>query len=257
MANRERSGPKDRRSDRQCRKEHGLRPINNLAPSARGGIRLASRYWKQYFAAERPAFNTNLNRFLVEMVKDRRPAKALDVAMGQGRNSSWLVPQGWDVTGFDIARDAVQSADRQACKLGLKIHVEVNTIDAFAYGEYRWDLILASYAGAGPPADHVEHALKPGGILVVETFHDDALKSMRICGVRFKTGELLARYPGLRTVRYEEPITMPDFAPKPARVVRLCAEKAGGELIEIPTRLKLRGLGIRQVRGPRVPAQTA
>ena len=234
-----------------------LRLINNLTPSARVGIRLASRYWNQYFGAERPAFNTNPNRFLVEMAQGRRPGRALDVAMGQGRNSIWLAQQGWDVSGFDIAGEAVTSANRQASRLGLNIRVGVDTIDAFDYGECRWDLILASYAGTGPPADRVKHALKPGGILVVESFHDDALRSMRICGVRFKTGELLARYSGLRTVRYEEPITKPDFALKPARVVRLCAENPRGELIEIPTRLELRRLRVRQMRGPRVPLQTA
>ena len=41
----------------------------------------------------------------------------------------------------------------------------------------------------------------------------------------FKTGELPYMFPGLRTVHYEEPIAMPDFAPKPARVVRFCALK--------------------------------
>jgi len=184
-----------------------------------------AEHWNQYFAAEYPAFNTNPNSFLVEMVKGRRPGRALDVAMGQGRNSLWLAQQGWDVTGFDIADKAMAGANEQARKLGVKIHTEVNTIKAFDYGEDRWDLILLSYAGAGPSADRVERALKPGGILIVEAFHEDALKSMRIGGSLFKTGELPARYPELRTIRYEEPIAMPDFAPKPARVVRFCALK--------------------------------
>lgn len=186
---------------------------------------LDAEHWNQYFAAERPAFNVNPNGFLVEMVKGRRPGRALDVAMGQGRNSIWLAQQGWEVTGFDIAEQAIASANQQAAKLGVKVHTEVSTIDSFDYGESLWDLILLSYAGAGPSADRVERALKPGGILIVEAFHEDALKSMRIGGSLFKTGELPARYPGLRTVRYEEPTAMPDFAQKPARVVRFCAQK--------------------------------
>jgi len=186
---------------------------------------LDAEHWNQYFAAEHPVFNTNPNGFLVEVIKARHPGKALDVAMGQGRNSIWLAQQGWDVTGFDIADQAMASANQEAAKLGVKIHTEVNTIDGFDYGENRWDLILLSYAGAGPSADRVERALKPGGILMIEAFHEDALKSMRIGGSLFKTGELPARYPNLRTVRYEEPMAMPDFAQKPARVVRFCAQK--------------------------------
>ena len=186
---------------------------------------LDAEHWNQYFAAEHPAFNTNPNGFLVEMIKGRRPGQALDVAMGQGRNSLWLAQKGWDVTGFDIADKAIAAAEQEAVELGMRIHTEVNTIEAFDYGENRWDLILLSYAGAGPSADRVERALKPGGILIVEAFHEDALKSMRIGGSLFKTGELPARYPNLRTVRYEEPIATPDFAQKPARVVRFCAQK--------------------------------
>lgn len=186
---------------------------------------LDAEHWNQYFATEHPAFNTNPNGFLVEMVKGRRPGKALDVAMGQGRNSLWLAQVGWDVTGFDIADKAMASANEEAAKLGVKIRTEVNTIDAFDYGENRWDLILLSYAGAGPSADRLERALKPGGILIGEAFHEDALKSMRIGGSLFKTGELPARFPALRTVHYEEPIAIPDFAPKPVRLVRFCAQK--------------------------------
>jgi len=186
---------------------------------------LDAQHWNQYFAAEHPVFNVNPNGFLVEMVKGRRPGKALDVAMGQGRNSIWLAGQGWEVTGFDIADQAIAAARQQAAKLGVKIHTEVNTIDAFDYGDNQWDLILLSYAGAGPSAERLERALKPGGILIVEAFHEDALKSMRIGGSLFKTGELPARFPGLRTVHYEEPIALPDFAQKPARVVRFCAQK--------------------------------
>jgi 2-polyprenyl-3-methyl-5-hydroxy-6-metoxy-1,4-benzoquinol methylase len=159
------------------------------------------------------------------MVTGRAPGKALDVAMGQGRNSLWLAQHGWDVAGFDIADKAIAIANERAAKLGLKIRTEVSAIEAFDYGENRWDLILLSYAGAGPSPDEIEHALKPGGILIVEAFHDDALKTLRVGGSLFKTGVLPARYPGLRTIRYEEPIAMPDFAQKQVRVVRFCAEK--------------------------------
>jgi 2-polyprenyl-3-methyl-5-hydroxy-6-metoxy-1,4-benzoquinol methylase len=135
---------------------------------------LDAEHWNRYFAAEKPGFNTHPNAFLIDMVKGRRPGKALDVAMGQGRNSLWLAQQGRDVTGFDIADQAMATANEQAAKLGVKIHTEVNTIGAFDYGENRWDLMLLSYAGAGPAPDRIERALKPGGFLVVEGFHEDA-----------------------------------------------------------------------------------
>lgn len=190
---------------------------------------LDAQHWNDYFAAEHPAFNTSPNAFLVEMVKGRIPGKALDIAMGQGRNSLWLAQQGWDVTGFDIAGQAVASANAQAEKLGVRIHTEIADMDAFDYGENRWDLIVVSYAGSGGSPERIERALRPGGLLVLEAFHEDALKSMRIGGSLFKTGELPRMFPDLRTVLYQEPVARPDFAPKPARVVRFCAVKPGAE----------------------------
>jgi|SRR5579862_9221490 len=189
------------------------------------GGSLEAERWNRYFMAEKPAFNLNPNAFLVEMVKDRKPGRALDVAMGQGRNSLWLAQHGWDVAGFDIADQAVAIANQNAEKLGVKIHTEVKSFDEFDWGENRWDLILLSYASGGQLVSQIERGLKPGGILVVEAFHDDALKTLRIGGSLFRTGELPHLFQGLRSLHYEEPIAQPDFAPRPVRVVRFCAQK--------------------------------
>jgi len=189
------------------------------------GGRLEAEHWNRYLTAERPAFNTKPNGFLVEMVKGRNPGTALDVAMGQGRNAVWLAQQGWDVTGFDIADEAVSVARANAARLGVKIHAEIKRIEDFEYGESRWDLIVLSYAGCGQLAEKIQRALKPGGILVEEAFHVDATKDHRIGGSICSTGELPHLLQSLRTVHYEEPIATPDFAQEPMRVVRFCGEK--------------------------------
>ncbi len=43
--------------------------------------------------ARPPAFNAQPNRLLVEAVKSRAPGRALDIAMGQGRNAVYLATQ--------------------------------------------------------------------------------------------------------------------------------------------------------------------
>jgi len=98
-------------------------------------------------------------------------------------------------------------------------------VEEFDFGENRWDLILLSYAGGGQLVQQIQRALAPGGILVLEAFHDDALKTYHIGGSLFRTGEVPHLFQGLRTIRYEEPIAPPDFAPGPVRVVRFCAQK--------------------------------
>jgi len=189
-----------------------------------------AEFWNKRLITERPEwFNSQPNAFLVEVVKNRKPGKALDVAMGQGRNAIWLAQHGWDTTGFDPADQAVAAARAAAERLGLTLHTEITTMEQFDFGENRWDLIVLSYAGCSQLARQVEKSLKPGGILVEEAFHTDALKTMKIGGSLCKPGELVSAFQGLRVLRYEEPIAKPDFAPRPVRVVRFTAEKPGPE----------------------------
>lgn len=190
------------------------------------GNRLETVRWNRILTAEKPTFNTRPNGFLVEMVKGRKPGSALDIAMGQGRNTIWLAQQGWDVTGFDIADEAIKTANENASRLGVKIHAQVSRMEDFDFGENRWDLILLSYAGCGQLSEKVQRALKPGGILVEEAFHVDATKDHRIGGSICGNGELPHLYQLLRTIHYEEPIATPDFAQEPMRVVRYCGVKA-------------------------------
>ena len=190
------------------------------------GARGEVDYWNRVLTAEKPRFNTRPNAFLMEMVKGRKPGTALDVGMGQGRNSIWLAQQGWEVTGFDPAEKAVALARENAGKLGVSLKTEIKRMQDFDFGERRWDLILLSYVGGRGQTAAVQKALKPGGVLVIEGFHRDATKGNPIGGeVVFDTGELPRLFPELRVVRYEEPVEDADFGQIKVRLVRYCAER--------------------------------
>ncbi len=190
------------------------------------GSRAEVERWNRILTAKNPAFNVKPNQFLVEMAKGRKPGTALDVGMGQGRNSIWLAQQGWDVTGFDPAEKAVALARETARKLGVHFKSEITGMEDFDYGNSRWDLIVLSYVGGREMPGVLERALKPGGILVIEAFHRDATKSESIGGdVVFDTGELPALYRQLRVVRYEEPMGIGDFGRRKMRLVRYCGER--------------------------------
>jgi 2-polyprenyl-3-methyl-5-hydroxy-6-metoxy-1,4-benzoquinol methylase len=190
------------------------------------GARAEGERRNQILTAQKPRFNTKPNAFLMEMVKDRKPGTALDVGMGQGRNSIWLAQQGWDVTGFDPAEKAVTLARENARKLAVNLKTEVVRMEDFDFGERRWDLILLSYVGGRGMTDVLQRALKPGGVLVIEAFHRDATRSGSIGGdVVFDTGELPSLFPQFRVARYEEPIADADFGQVTVRVVRYCGER--------------------------------
>jgi SAM-dependent methyltransferase len=190
------------------------------------GRRLEIDRWNRILTAAKPAFNTNPNAFLVEMIKGRTPGTALDVGMGQGRNAIYLARQGWTVTGFDPADKAVELAKETAAKLGVKFTTVVQGYEDFDFGENRWDLIVLSYVGAREVAAQVVRALRAGGIVVVEGFHRDVTRNSSVGGaVVFDSNELPKIFSGLRLLRYEDLETQTDFGGGVARAVRLCAMK--------------------------------
>ena len=71
-------------------------------------------YWNRFFTSPNPGFNTEPNAFLVSVAEKRKPGRALDVGMGEGRNALYLAKLGWDVTGFDPAEKAVALAQERA-----------------------------------------------------------------------------------------------------------------------------------------------
>ena len=104
----------------------------------------AEQVWNELFA-KREGKEHQFNRFLAESVKGMPPGKALDIGMGQGRNSLFLAALGWEVTGFDISEVGVKQAQAEAAKRGLKIDARVADVDRFDYGKQRWDLVLGMY----------------------------------------------------------------------------------------------------------------
>lgn len=177
--------------------------------------------WNHILTSNSPRLNREPNAFLVEMAKPRKPGRALDVGMGQGRNAIWLAQQGWETTGFDPAERAVEAARQTAGKLALKLKTAVAKDSEFDMGAGQWDLILLSYVDMRHLAARVVKALAPGGIVIAEYFHQD---SAGVAG-GFADNELMALFPGLRVVRYEDTEGIADFGKTKDRLVRLAAEK--------------------------------
>jgi SAM-dependent methyltransferase len=117
-------------------------------------------------------FTTAPSEFLVATIKKMKPGKALDVAMGQGRNAVFLATQGWDVTGYDIAEEGLKVAQENARRAGVRITTVNAGWDDFDHGREQWDLISFIYTDA-PVMDpkfiaRIQAALKPGGYVLFD-----------------------------------------------------------------------------------------
>jgi 2-polyprenyl-3-methyl-5-hydroxy-6-metoxy-1,4-benzoquinol methylase len=181
--------------------------------------------YNQLYSSGSAVYTREPNALLVEAVRNRKPGRALDVGMGQGRNALFLARNGWDVTGFDSADEGIRQAKAQASRLGLKLTAQVNTFEAFEFGLESWDLIVLTYEPTKAIAPKVTRALRPGGIVVVEDRHLDT-RRVWPAGT-FQDNELLSLFAGLRVLRYEDVWALPDWSAKKVaeRLVRLVAEK--------------------------------
>jgi methylase of polypeptide subunit release factors len=78
--------------------------------------------------------------FLMDVVKGLKPGIALDVCMGEGRNSIFLAGLGWKVTGFDVSDVAVANALTKAKEAGVDITAMQSGYQEFDLGHEKWAL---------------------------------------------------------------------------------------------------------------------
>ncbi len=173
-------------------------------------------------------FNAKPNAFLAACVQGRKPGRALDVGMGAGRNSLFLASLGWLVTGFDIARDGVEQARREAEKRGLRIDARVEDENTFDFGEARWDLVVLTYQPFRHVLSKIARGLAEDGLIAVEDFHRDT-KRYRLLFDGLDTNELPRLFDGFRILRYEDVEAAPDWGIEfPVnRLVRILVQKGG------------------------------
>jgi 2-polyprenyl-3-methyl-5-hydroxy-6-metoxy-1,4-benzoquinol methylase len=189
------------------------------------------KLWNGIITGETVHFNKDANRFLQQVTAGLEPGFALDIGMGDGRNSLFLAEQGWQVTGIDIADEAVAQANRKAAEKGLKLHAVVESVDTFDYGVDKWDLVIGMYMHnhITRNTEEIIASVKPGGLLLIEGFHWD-FTADRVTLERgvfgYKSNELTEVFGKLRILYYEDVTDKPDWASQEGEpIVRFLARK--------------------------------
>lgn len=131
-------------------------------------------HFDRIYSQATPPFRTEANQLLVRIAEGLTPGRALDVAMGQGRNSLYLAGKGWQVTGYDLSAEGLAQAQAAARNAGLTLTTVRASHDEFDYGTARWDLIVQTYAftrlSDNAYRRRLLDSLKPGGVLIIEGF---------------------------------------------------------------------------------------
>ncbi len=166
--------------------------------------------------------------FVIRWLASHAPAPpgqvALDLACGRGRHVLALARAGYRTTGIDMQLDALRSAQAAARRSGLQVSLVCADLTALSLPPRCADLIVVTRYLDRPWFSGLERALRPGGVLLYETFTEQQLRHGR--GPRsadhlLKPGELRQLATGLE-ILFDEEVTEPEA------VARLAARRPTG-----------------------------
>ena len=139
----------------------------------------------------------------------------LDMGMGEGRNAVFLAQKGYKVTGVDISSVAVKKSYLLAQEFGVKIKGVVASLSDYKIAPGSFDAIVCFYYVDRSLVEKIKTWLKPGGILIYEayTLREKAKKKRDSSDDHeyLKEQELLKLFPGMRVLKYEEPLHEKEF----------------------------------------------
>ena len=133
--------------------------------------------WNERYAESDRIWSGNPNVALVAEVSDLPPGRALDLGCGEGADAVWLARRGWQVTGVDLSRVALQRAAEHAAAAGVTVdwrHLDLSR--DFPEGEF--DLVSAQFLHSWGQFDREKilrraaASVAPGGILLIEGHMD-------------------------------------------------------------------------------------
>ena len=148
-------------------------------------------------------------QFLVENADLLPRGRALDVAMGSGRNAIYLARMGFQVEGVDASREAVEEALARAHEEGISIQTRVEDLEKIPYiDEEAYDLVICFNYLQRSLMPQMKNWVKPGGMLVYETFIVDHVLfgKPRNPDHLLRHNELLHIFRDFRVLRYREGI---------------------------------------------------
>jgi SAM-dependent methyltransferase len=143
--------------------------------------------------------------------------KALDIAMGTGRNALYLASLGFRVTGIDLSPVAVEKCREKAERLGLPIEALVADLERSPLPSNEYDLIVNFYYLQRSLTAQIVAALRTGGVLVFESFTIDQLQfgwGPKSPDHLLRPGELREMFAEMEPLLYHEGVVQGDRGPK-------------------------------------------
>ncbi len=135
------------------------------------------------------------------------PGRALDLACGAGRHSLHLATLGFRVVAIDRSAPALEEGRELARHRGLRVDWLRADLERFTLPARAFDLIVCFYYRDPALYAPLVAALRPGGVVVYETFTRAQLafgSGPRNPAHLLEPGELLKVFGGLDVIYYRE-----------------------------------------------------
>lgn len=148
----------------------------------------------QKYGSKRLYWGTKPSDLVRNFASLATPGRAVDLGMGEGRNSIFLAQRGFAVTGVEQSEIGVAKCLKRADKLGVNIKTSVCDVRHFKIAKSKYSLILSSNlfqfitkSEAHDVAHNIISGLKKGGLVIATVFTYDDPRYMEY---RKKTTEL-------------------------------------------------------------------
>jgi len=160
--------------------------------------------WDKKYGTEAYIFGKEPVPFLKQNVHLLPKGKALDIAIGEGRNGVFLATQGFEVVGLDISEKGLAKAHQLAKQNGVSIETRVVDLENHQLEKNAYDVILLMYYMQRELWPQINDALKPGGMAIIETYNVDHLKHQKFNPKwLLKTNELIEAFKNMKIIRYQ------------------------------------------------------
>jgi SAM-dependent methyltransferase len=159
-----------------------------------------ARYAERDGAARAPS------PLVVEHVDALPIGRALDLACGSGRHALWLARRGWTVDAIDYARAGLETLAAAVRRDALAVHPVQADLEDFPLPVGRYDLVVNVRYLQRTLFDPIKAALRPGGVVVFETFLRDQqqIGHPRNPAFLLERGELAEQFRDFAILAYAE-----------------------------------------------------
>jgi tellurite methyltransferase len=196
-------------------------PISGTRFQQLSGVKVSQdskTQWDQRYAKPTFVFGKSPAKFLAENYHFIPfEGSVLDMGMGEGRNAVFLAQKGYKVTGVDLSSVAVKKSYLLAQEFGVKIKGVVASLRDYKIQPETYDAIICFYWVDRSMVEKVKSWLKPGGILIYEAHtisekqRDPSKRADKDGDNYVRDQELLKLFPGMRVLKYEEPLHEKEF----------------------------------------------